>query len=1316
MFNMSNPFSGMEKAPQPKVQKSELPVLFTERPPDLADFSVDKRQKMLETFLDKGQKLPSGMQTQWLEKFLELDMVKDDQLLACLRHMPESAAIRIGDYMARILDETKYPKSLRLVFDGLEYKEKERILEKAKNNPELLITLAPYLIGRSKLLEVASHLHIDHLQRFFETLMEKEFFPEDDTRQYSRKAVFRDLVGLIYKNSPSFLLPYLNFLKTEGLDKYLEGDDVLKPVAEAHDYALPDTYLKSSEANAYTVNNRERQVAASLNFCEHVFSNYESTRKFMTAQQEMDLLLHFIDNDIPLMLQCAKIGREKMARLLEANRNLKYNGCPFSLNDDREYRAMQAAGMEDLAFAELENALKPSQDGVDYETLEFLPLALPIMDPNMAEKIREKLKSIPAKFLRFHLRLELSENLCTLEQGLEELNISNFEEQLPWLLQNYMGEDLKKIKAKAREMVLHEPQLYQNLKKFAPQILSHEERKDMEAAFFDQASHWSIYDFIRENMDRLSQYLPVLKSTLIKRPQIILGDKPEAFKDIFKAEDILQAELECLKLEGAFDDQHLSDHVKNICGSREATERAIQITAAATPAQQATVLSALERVYWGVRQNRKAQEVKNLPKATYTEWLKKLRQAYFRNCEKNPHLLFQKQSLGLKRFPKELLTEQVIEDYLNTNPGGITDVYRRFFVSTGRLYETADPMALGVMRKHVRTAAFFSELQYERHPAFKEVLEQMKAMNPLLELEGVERHAQGEVKLAKMEKALEKNTFLVFVDDDLAALKRKALDSDGRLDMHAQYVRILKNCLLLEQSVFAKKSLGILAMAEWPERKKLMDLLAMACSLELDFGMTRQDRTPQDLAKTLNLALKNKVASIFGSDAGVNPDLELNLDAAEAVMVYNAGTCSMVPAMQKSLRDFMSHYLLGRAEVYRAWGAPQITDKQKVFALEKMKKRGLLPQGMRLEQYENWLADAESDLNAVITYETDDVFDGVQNALSQAVLDGHVKTEQIDKNWHVLQAELQKLYRPLAELDDRIKPLVQRKEKAKKAKKQGTDTSFTPHEEQELKSLRSQYNNLISELQPDIDRVKAEMTIIKLRDLTAEELESRSLQLGRWRLTFDQAFKLARTYYADSAPEFTQDLERIKDLLELGRERVFGNAKVSKLELRITDGFDFKDYIRIGQEPVPSCQNFDSRGFMNKGLLSYVVDPNVRIIRIFDQTGRPTARCVMRLLANAQGQPCLFLERLYTNNSHKKITEAVVNMAIKKAKAMGVELYANDELAYPGIQESDTVLASNGSRNAFVYTDSGGGLCENGVYQVFHPHKISYPHTATKAA
>ena len=205
-----------------------------------------------------------------------------------------------------------------------------------------------------------------------------------------------------------------------------------------------------------------------------------------------------------------------------------------------------------------------------------------------------------------------------------------------------------------------------------------------------------------------------------------------------------------------------------------------------------------------------------------------------------------------------------------------------------------------------------------------------------------------------------------------------------------------------------------------------------------------------------------------------------------------------------------------------------------------------------------------------------------------------------------------------------------------------------------------------------------------------DNLERNMLTIkGKKETPLGEALKTIRRAFTKDNINFTHDVERIDQIIQNAREQMFGGKTVSKSNLSITDRVDLKAHALIGERPVNSCQHYDGDSNLNVGLLSYLTDPNVKIIQIYNEEGEIIARSIFRLMADKAGKPRLFMEGVYSVNPHEKIKEAMTNFAQTKAKKMGIKFCDDKETLY-----------NSGSRCPFVYTDAGGGKMPQGKFTV----------------
>lgn len=159
--------------------------------------------------------------------------------------------------------------------------------------------------------------------------------------------------------------------------------------------------------------------------------------------------------------------------------------------------------------------------------------------------------------------------------------------------------------------------------------------------------------------------------------------------------------------------------------------------------------------------------------------------------------------------------------------------------------------------------------------------------------------------------------------------------------------------------------------------------------------------------------------------------------------------------------------------------------------------------------------------------------------------------------------------------------------------------------------------------------------------------------------------------------------------------------KVTDRALCISESDDPCDLLLLGTEIASSCQRVTGSPKRNKGLLSYLINGELRPIVVKDRSGRLVARSLMRLVWDAdKKQGVIVLERCYSNVSECSVKEAIVDWAIAKAQRMGVALVSNEVghgAPYQGELSCDTGAAP------FTYSDAAGGIRE-GAFTISDCH------------
>jgi hypothetical protein len=157
---------------------------------------------------------------------------------------------------------------------------------------------------------------------------------------------------------------------------------------------------------------------------------------------------------------------------------------------------------------------------------------------------------------------------------------------------------------------------------------------------------------------------------------------------------------------------------------------------------------------------------------------------------------------------------------------------------------------------------------------------------------------------------------------------------------------------------------------------------------------------------------------------------------------------------------------------------------------------------------------------------------------------------------------------------------------------------------------------------------------------------------------------------SEGFPLFKQDLADLKRLI---LEPKIANGNVEELK-------DWEDLLHCGEDVMGSCQRI-SQGdsFFNRALMGYCLNGDISMLAIKDNIGHIKARCMMKIMEK-EGKPVLLLEPVYPHNG-AGLRANFVEMARKKASAMGVELYESTS-------SSTEMLKSRKGHAPYVYEDS----------------------------
>ncbi|MBI4992165.1 MAG: hypothetical protein HZB99_03025 [Candidatus Harrisonbacteria bacterium] len=666
-----------------------------------------------------------------------------------------------------------------------------------------------------------------------------------------------------------------------------------------------------------------------------------------------------------------------------------------------------------------------------------------------------------------------------------------------------------------------------------------------------------------------------------------------------------------------------------------------------------------------------------------------------RFCSEQNFAVFQEDVLDVKDPALTKLAESGVGEYLSIFPEFLSKFRRHFPVSLYNELVNGNLIPTAFLREKYGTPI------YDRDLLDKETLSKIFDLNPIDKILAQKSLEEDFYKLVLEE--VTANPFLSCYKKQLERIVKEENERNGPRQQVESFspVREFSDLIIrisvLNSSQAALENQEFIFSLPEKEREELLRVLELILirgldrdNKDFDSAMANLSKDPEVSKKMLLGLITDYAGKIFEVDLGELKKVNFEIDAISPLIVYYAVSCKNNPQMKKAFQEFVKRVVAGD---YEAW---------RIADLQFLKEENLIPENLNAEQYQKWSSADFMDFEEIFKLEESDIRSGVRKIFQQAVADQHIKSEDLPASYDVVSEVYSAVCLPMNEWTSQLAAL---REKTSKKK-----DSLTLEEATEYRELQVKIADYRSENEEKISLAEANLYLAKLARVTVKELSNKSLDIEGRFVNFNRVFKVLEGVFANSNPDFQQDIKRLQGQLYNSFEKIFGEQKVSKSKMSITDRLDLKTYIKIGQEPVESCQNYNSTSGLNGGLLSYITDPNVKIVQLYDEGGKIIARSVLRFLEDATGNPQLFLERIYSVNPHSKIGEAIREFAKRKAKGLGVSLYSHglEGAEESFLEESSRAsLFSHNSRSPYVYTDAGGGLVKNGNYVINGAVRIS---------
>jgi hypothetical protein len=117
------------------------------------------------------------------------------------------------------------------------------------------------------------------------------------------------------------------------------------------------------------------------------------------------------------------------------------------------------------------------------------------------------------------------------------------------------------------------------------------------------------------------------------------------------------------------------------------------------------------------------------------------------------------------------------------------------------------------------------------------------------------------------------------------------------------------------------------------------------------------------------------------------------------------------------------------------------------------------------------------------------------------------------------------------------------------------------------------------------------------------------------------------------------------------RETLDGPAYQEVRRITTYETDDLEDLLRMGEIPVPHCQNWKVNSTYNRTLLSFVADANKKLVLIANEEGTPVGMSMVRLV-DWQGHPTILCENIYSNEWSEDYGIALIGLLADKALAI----------------------------------------------------------------
>ncbi|MBI3633470.1 MAG: hypothetical protein HY226_04220 [Candidatus Vogelbacteria bacterium] len=1304
---------------------------------DFSELPKDKLTEIKDEYVKSFEKLKLESQTEIFEQLMLAGTVTKDEAVKIVNLIGANDVhgsdelVKLAQYMAKVLEPAKYLEAFYMCmerFPYYAYEQKQEVVDELKSRDDHRSVLM--LLRYKNLTDIApkknmgidtngmpAHeavkIHKEEVERWKEkqkhrtteqhSILSRYFNHVDNAEELmSAESLIDPNRAKTFIDKATDPHGYL-FLSRKFFGRETDTarmDEILK--IGASDYEYPDINNFKNDPDSVRLRNEYFEIYDRMltREAKHALNNFSEYTEGLTSAKKIGLLCQMNESSIPIFTHIDETGLNK-SEIKQLLSKIEEEGYIFNLSGPEEIEKLVTLGFEKQAVKAIITDLDGGNQIILNRVIRNMPKLFTILSEGSKRAIINSInQKMPAAWFS-NLDYAIENGFISINQldklitGDKERLVSYYP-QLIYAFRKFISDDKEFEKRQAKINYLAKKAITEDVSKFIystdillrvfsedelgtiiqSNLQSHEVGVGLALSILAKASNEN-----QQKAGLVKKYRELAANTLLSKlqedPEAIFNNPEISYRlhhliDVLPAKEIINAFIKCadkIKEKDIFENHEFTKLILSKIKAQDALLSYLD-----TPNGKFSALSCANTVYALTKENpgidtndfftKLREKTKDLMNQNEFLVFKIASEIYFSdNVNILIHDIRQKAATEAheytKKFPNRV---EVVLKVLNKCWGNGDKEYNDFIVNN------IDKLIfLNTKNKYDPGGDVFSYSYLK-----PEIQELIRNNNPIINLEQeIDSSTTVESFYSSAIGVMRKYPIYQIYERKINEIIKDEIERGGTEILKLEHINsdlraIFKDILALSQCTWFSENINVIGEMSQTQKKELIK----TAMLSLKYGIA--DKTQFEISDKNILQINNKIRerliNTLLNIAGVNINSinesvnQPSPKLLEAMAIYYGDSCEEDMEMSTAMKQLIEKLIAGTYTKTRWWGESGVEGED---ALNELKRDNVIPAQMSLKQYKQWIGTSKSTLTEQLNISLENLHQAIEKSLSQALFDNH-----IDGIIHKEYGDILTEYKSIIEKLENIEDADEKKQ-------------------------------FIKDNEEKINQLRALLYLGKLSKMSNHELQNKSINVEGKNIGLDQVWRTLERGILKQYPEFKTDIDKLKTLVKEARDQIFEGSKISKSELSITDDLDLERYFYIGEEPVPSCQNFNSNGGLNFGLLAYVQDPNTKILQILNEEGVIIARSIMRLLEDGNGNPCVFLERIYSVNLNPKIEEAVINFAKQKVSDIGIKLYSesitdpNDELEEVEYQ----TLYCRGSRVPYVYTDSGGGKKRNGIYE-----------------